>query len=128
MTPPMYKRVRDVFVEAKLTEGFSIQTLVWTDTGKGTDRFVVFRPSGGSAIDGTVSSDYYVMVDIISSVGVQQYQKADDTVNAIAQFVKDNPIHSCLGQITNLGGIPAPILTTDKRLVYRLMFACLYGD
>ena len=129
MTPPMYKRVRDVFEAAGLTDGMTIQLLAWTDDPNDkrlAKSYIVFRPSGGSAIDKTVSADYYVMVDVISAKS--GYQKADDAVNRIIEYVKDNPLHACLGQITNLGGIPAPVQTTEGRLVYRLMFACLYGD
>ncbi|VEB97271.1 Uncharacterised protein [Cedecea lapagei] len=129
MTPPMYKRVRDVFMEKELIGEFTPQTLAWTDTGNKIDKFIVFRPSGGSNIDKDIGGDYYVMVDVISAVGKEKYQDADDTVNRIIEFVRENPLVSkCLGQITNLGGVPAPVLTTDRRLVYRLMFACLYGS
>ncbi|WP_336709788.1 MULTISPECIES: phage tail termination protein [unclassified Cedecea] len=132
MTPPMYKRVRDVFMESGLTEGLNIQLLVWTDDPNDkrlAKSYIVFRPSGGSNIDKDIGGDYYVMVDIISASGKEKYQEADDTVNRIIEFVKQNPLVSkCLGQITNIGGVPAPILTTERRLVYRLMFACLYGS
>jgi len=132
MTPPMHKRVRDVFMDNGLTDGLSIQLLVWTDDPNDkrlAKSYIVFRPSGGSNIDKNIGGDHYVMVDIISAKGVTEYQKADDAVNRIIEFVKQNPLVSkCLGQITNLGGIPAPVLSTEGRLVYRLMFACLYGD
>lgn len=131
MTPPMYKRVRDAFESAELTDGLDIQLLTWTDDPADTrlsKSYIVFRPSGGGAIDKTVSSDYYVMVDVISAKGGAAYQKADEAVNSIIEYIKENPLHSCLGQITNLGGIPAPVQTTEGRLVYRLMFACLYGE
>lgn len=132
MTPPMYKRVRDVFMENSLTEGLNIQLLVWTDDPNDkrlAKSYIVFRPSGGSNIDKDIGGDYYVMIDVISAKGVTEYQKADDAVNRIIEFVKQNPLVSkCLGQITNIGGIPAPVLSTEGRLVYRLMFACLYGS
>ncbi|NIF57537.1 hypothetical protein F3J27_03350 [Enterobacter sp. Ap-916] len=132
MTPPMYKRVRDVFMDSGLTEGLNIQLLVWTDDPNDkrlAKSYIVFRPSGGSNIDKDISGDYFVMVDVISAKGVTEYQKADDAVNRIIEFVKQNPLVSkCLGQITNLGGIPAPIQTSEGRLVYRLMFACLFGS
>ncbi|WP_445012405.1 phage tail termination protein, partial [Enterobacter hormaechei] len=47
MTTPMYKRVRNVLVDAGLTTGYIIQSLSWVDSGKLTDRFIVFRPNGG---------------------------------------------------------------------------------
>lgn len=132
MNPPMHKRVRDVFMENGLTDGLNIQTLVWTDDPSDkrlAKSYIVFRPSGGSNIDKDIGGDHYVMVDVISAKGVTEYQKADDAVNRIIEFVKQNPLVSkCLGQITNLGGIPAPVLSTEGRLVYRLMFACLYGS
>jgi len=131
MTPPMYKRVHDVFVEAKLTDGQNIQFLAWIDDATDTSlakSYIVFIPAGGSPIDNAISGDYYVIVDVVSAKGVSEYQKADDVVNSIIDFVKHHPIHPCLGQITNLGGIPTPTLTPEGRLVYRLMFACLYGD
>ncbi|EJF31700.1 MULTISPECIES: hypothetical protein [Enterobacteriaceae] len=132
MTPAMYKRVRDVFFESGLTDGLNIQLLVWTDDPNDkrlAKSYIVFRPSGGSNIDKDIGGDHYVMVDIISAKGVTEHQKADDAVNRIIEFVKQNPLVSkCLGQITNLGGIPAPVLSTEGRLVYRLMFACLYGS
>lgn len=132
MTPPMYKRVRDAFMESGLTDGLNVQVLTWTDDPADkrlAKSYIVFRPSGGSNIDRDISGDYYVMVDVISAKGVTEYQKADDAVNRIVEHVKQNPLMSnCLGQITNLGGIPAPVLSTDGRLIYRLMFACLYGE
>lgn len=132
MTPPMYKRVRDVFIENGLTDGLNVQVLVWTDD-PGDKRlaksYIVFRNSGGSNIDKDIGGDYLVEVMVISAKGVTEYQKADDAVNRIIEFVKQNPLVSkCLGQITNLGGIPAPVLSTEGRLVYRLMFACLFGS
>ncbi|NWC63751.1 hypothetical protein [Cedecea sp. P7760] len=132
MTPPMYKRVRDVFMGNGLTDGLNIQLLVWTEDPNDkrlAKSYIVFRPSGGSNIDKDIGGDYYVMVDVISAKGMTEYQKADDAVNRIIEFVKQNPLVSkCLGQITNLGGIPAPVLSTEGRIVYRLMFACLFGS
>ncbi|WP_430522089.1 phage tail termination protein, partial [Klebsiella pneumoniae] len=35
--------------------------------------------------------------------------------------------HTCLGQISNMGGIPSPVITAEGRMVWRLQFACLFG-
>lgn len=43
MTPAMYERVRNYFVDAGLTTGFIVQMLAWDDTAKLTDAFIVFR-------------------------------------------------------------------------------------
>lgn len=127
MNPPMHTRVRNHFVDAGLTAGFTTQLLMWNDSGKLTDAFMVFRPGGGTPIDDVISSEYYVMVDIVGAKGANA--RVDSAVQDIIEHVKLNPMGSnCLGQITNMGGIPTPVPTTEGRLVYRLMFSCLYGE
>ena len=127
MNPPMYKRVRDVLSEAGLTTGYITQSLIWSDTGKITDRFIVFRPNGGSDIDRDIGGEYHTLVDIISGKG--EAEKSEQTMLSIIDFVQQNPlISSCLGQITNMGGIPPPVMTTEGRIVWRLQLACLYGE
>lgn len=127
MTPPMYVRVRDLLFDSGLCDGFVVQRLIWKDTGNSNDKFIVFRPNGGSAIRNDLSSDYYVMVDVIGAV--DRNQDADDAANAILDFVQKYPMPSdCIGHIENLGGCPAPVLTTEGRLVYRLQFAIKYGE
>ncbi|QGX91658.1 hypothetical protein EFZ10_08475 [Tatumella sp. TA1] len=127
MNPPMYKRVRDVIKEAGLTTDYITQSLVWSDTAKLTDRFIVFRPNGGSDIDRDIGGEYHILVDIISGKG--EAEKSEQTMLSIIDFVQQNPlISSCLGQITNMGGIPPPVMTAEGRIVWRLQFACLYGE
>jgi len=127
MNLPMYKRVRDVFADAGLTTGYITQSLIWSDTGKLTDRFIVFRPNGGSDIDRDIGGEYHTLVDIIS--GKDEAEKSEQTMLSIINFVKQNPlISNCFGQITNMGGIPPPVMTTEGRIVWRLQFACLYGE
>lgn len=127
MNPPMYKRVRGVLSDAGLTAGYITQSLIWSDTGKITDRFIVFRPNGGSGIDRDIGGEYHTLVDIIS--GKAEAEKSEQTMLSIIDFVQQNPLISgCLGQITNMGGIPPPVMTNEGRIVWRLQFACLYGD
>lgn len=127
MNPPMHTRVRDLFVDAGLAAGFITQLLVWNDTGKLTDKFIVFRPNGGSAVRNDLGSEYYVMVDVIGAKGGNGV--VDVAVQSIIDTVQQNPMpNDCIGHIENVGGIPAPVLTAEGRLVYRLLFACLYGE
>lgn len=127
MTPPMHTRVRNLFANAGLAEGFIIQQLVWSDSGNLSDAFIVFRPNGGSAVRNDLGAEYYVMVDVIGAKGGNG--SADTAVQNIIDYVQANPISDdCVGHIENVGGIPAPVLTTEGRLVYRLLFACLYGE
>lgn len=70
MTPAMYERVRNHFVDAGITTGFIVQLLAWEDTTKLTDAFIVFRPNGGTDIRNDLGSDHYVMVDVISATSI----------------------------------------------------------
>ncbi|HHJ0460970.1 phage tail termination protein [Serratia marcescens] len=127
MTPAMHRRVRDYFVDAGLTSGFTTQMLRWRDTGKGEDKFIVFRPNGGSPVRNDLASEYLVLVDVIGAIG--EDEEVDNAVQAVISHIQNNPMpNDCIGHIENVGGIPSPVSTTEGRLVYRLQFACLYGE
>lgn len=127
MMPAMHRRVRDYFVDAALTAGFATQMLRWRDTGKGEDKFIVFRPNGGSPIRNDLASEYLVLVDVIGAIG--EDEEVDNAVQAVISHIQNNPMpNDCIGHIENVGGIPSPVSTTEGRLVYRLQFACLYGE
>ncbi|MFP7606792.1 phage tail termination protein [Serratia quinivorans] len=127
MTPAMHRRVRDYFVDAGLTTGFITQMLRWRDTGKDVDKFIVFRPNSGSAIRNDLASEYLVMVDVVGAIN--EDEGADNAAQAIISHIQANPMpNDCIGHIENVGGIPSPVSTTEGRLVYRLQFACLYGE
>lgn len=127
MTPPMYKRVLNYLTDAGLTAGFTTQLLLWSDTGNQADKFMVFRPNGGGSIKNQLGADYYVMVDVIGAKGGNAI--ADERVNAIIDYVQQNPMaDACVGYLENLGGIPAPVQTTEGRLVYRLQFVATFGS
>lgn len=127
MTPAMHRRVRDYFVDAGLTTGFITQMLRWRDTGKDVDKFLVFRPNSGSAIRNDLGSEYLVMVDVVGAIN--EDEEADNAIQAIISHIQANPMpNDCIGHIENVGGIPSPVSTTEGRLVYRLQFACLYGE
>jgi len=123
----MHTRVRNYFEDAGLLAGFTPQLLVWNDNGKQNEAFMVFRPNGGSSIRNGLGSEYYVMVDVVGARGGDV--AADAAVQAIIDYVQKNPMtDDCVGYLQNLGGIPAPVLTTEGRLVYRLQFVATYGD
>ncbi|WP_240023011.1 phage tail termination protein [Serratia marcescens] len=127
MTPAMHRRVRDYFVESGLTAGFTTQMLRWRDTGKGEDKFIVFRPNGGSPVRNDLASEYLVLIDVIGAIG--EDEELDNAVQSIISHIQNNPMpNDCIGHIENVGGIPSPVSTTEGRLVYRLQFACLYGE
>ena len=127
MTPMIYERVRNLFVGAGLTAGFTVQQLMYEDPGKLAEAVMVFRPNGGANIRNDLGSEYHVIVDVI---GAKDKRKAAvDAVQRIVDYVQANPItDSCVGHIENMGGIPPPVLTEGGRIVFRLQFACLYGE
>ncbi|HDZ8192256.1 phage tail termination protein [Enterobacter kobei] len=127
MTPMMHERVRNLFVNAGLTAGLTVQQLMYDDPGDLSKAVMVFRPNGGSNIRTDLGSEYHVLVDV---VGAKDKRKAAlDAVQRIVDYVQDNPISdSCVGHIENMGGIPPPVLTEEGRIVFRLQFACLYGE
>lgn len=127
MNPAMHTRVRNYLVDSGLTEGFKTQLLVWSDTGTTSDKFMVFRPNGGSAVRNQLGGEYYVLLDVIGAKGGNGV--VDEAVQAIIEHVQQNPMSdSCIGYLQNLGGIPAPVLTAEGRLVYRLQFVATHGD
>ena len=127
MTPLMFQRVSDLFVDAGLTTGFKVQQLMYDDPGSLSTAVIVFRPDGGSAIRNELGSTYYVMVDVVGAK--DKRKEALNALQRIIEYVQENPIsHPCVGHIENIGGIPPPQLTEEGRIVFRLSFACLYGE
>lgn len=127
MKPMMHERVRNLFVNAGLTSGFTVQQLMYDDPGKLSEALMVFRPNGGTNIRNELGSEYHVIVDVIGAK--DKRRDAMNAVQRIIDYVQANPISdSCVGHIENMGGIPPPVLTEEGRIVFRLQFACLYGE
>lgn len=127
MTPMMHERVRNLFVGAGLTAGFTVQQLMYDDPGKLTEAVMVFRPNGGTNIRTDLGSEYYVLVDVIAAK--DKRGNALSAVQRIVDYVQANPMtDECVGYIENMGSIPAPVLTEEGRMVFRLQFACTYGE
>jgi len=127
MTPMMHERVRNMFGDAGLTAGFTVQKLMYDDPEDLTQAVMVFRPNGGSNIRHDLGSEHHVLVDVIGTK-----DKRGDAANAvqrIVDYVQANPMaDECVGYIQNMGAIPAPVLTAEGRIVFRLQFACTYGE
>lgn len=126
MTPPMYMRLKDLFVDEGLPRGLRC------NGGNGairkdTDQFIVFRPSGGTDITFDLGGDWYVMVDVISSKA--NPDAADAAVNAIVEYISaQSGADDCVGALRLVGNVPAPIPTEEGRLVTRLLVSCTYGE
>ncbi|HHK9742480.1 TPA: hypothetical protein ACQZJD_005186 [Raoultella ornithinolytica] len=127
MTPAMYMRLKDLFMDEGLTAGFKVQWRIWRDTGKDADQFIVFRPSGGTNIEYDRGGDWYVMVDVVSSKS--NPDAADSAVNAIVEYISaQSGADDCVGALSLVGNVPAPISTEEWRLVTRLLISCTYGE
>lgn len=127
MTPAMYMRLKDLFMDEGLTAGFKVQWRIWRDTGKDADQFIVFRPSGGTNIEYDRGGDWYVMVDVVSSKA--NPDAADAAVNAIVEYISaQSGADDCVGALSLVGNVPAPISTEEGRLVTRLLVSCTYGE
>jgi len=127
MTPLMHERVRNMFGDAGLTDGFTVQKLMYDDPEDLTQAVMVFRPNGGSNIRHDLGAEYHVLVDVIGAK--DKRGDALSAVQRIVDYVQANPIaDECVGYIQNMGAIPAPVLTAEGRIVFRLQFACTYGE
>ncbi|EOZ6583352.1 phage tail termination protein [Klebsiella grimontii] len=127
MTPPMYMRLKDLFLAEGLTAGFKVQWRLWRDTGKDADQFIVFRPSGGTNIEYDRGGDWYVMVDVVSSKSNPDAAAA--AVNAIVEYIStQSGADECVGALQLVGNVPAAIPTEEGRLVTRLLVSCTYGE
>lgn len=127
MTPAMYMRLKDLFVAEGLTADFKVKWRIWRDTGKDADQFIVFLPSGGTNIEYDRGGDWYVMVDVVSSKS--NPDAADSAVNAIVEYISaQSGADDCVGALSLVGNVPAPIFTEEGRLVTRLLISCTYGE
>lgn len=127
MTPLMYERVRALFGDAGLTDGFTVQLLMYDDPGDLSTAVMVFRPNGGTPIRKDLGGEHYVLVDVVGAKGKRR--DVASAVQRIIDYVQTNPMaDECVGFIQNVGGIPPPVLTDEGRMVFRLQFACTYGE
>lgn len=121
----MYQRVAEYLKKSGLTDGFTIQYLKWRDTKTKNNKFLVFRPNGGSILKTDLGNEYYTLVDFIGAVN--DIETIDNDVSKVADYIKNNPYTDDTGFIQIIGAIPAPVTTDDERLVYRLLVSCKFG-
>lgn len=121
----MYKRVANYLKNSSLTNDFVVQYLKWRDTKNKSSKFIVFRPNGGSILKANLGNEYYTLVDLVGAVN--DIESIDNHVSAIADYIKNNPYTDNTGLIQVVGAIPAPVMTDDDRLVYRILVSCKLG-
>jgi len=133
----MYQRVAEYLKKTGLTNGFTVQYLKWRDTKTKNNKFIVFRPNGGSIIQTNLGNEYYTLIDFIGAneyytlidfIGaVNDIETIDNDVSTIVDYIKNNPYTDETGLIQIVGAIPAPVTTEEDRLVYRLLVSCKFG-
>lgn len=126
MTPPMYLRLKDLFIDEGLTAGFSVQWRQWRDTNKST-AFIVFMSSGGTNQSHDIGAEHYVLVSVIGAV--DNPDAAEDAVTSIVNYINaQSGADDCVGALQLVGGYPRPIPTEENRLVWQLTISCTYGE
>ena len=121
----MYQRVAEYLKKTGLTNGFIVQYLKWRDTKTKNNKFIVFRPNGGSILKTDLGNEYYTLVDFIGAVN--DIETIDNDVSTIVDYIKNNPYTDETGLIQIVGAIPAPVTTEEDRIVYRLLVSCKFG-
>lgn len=121
----MYQRVAEYLKKTGLTNGFIVQYLKWRDTKTKNNKFIVFRPNGGSILKTDLGNEYYTLIDFIGAVN--DIETIDNDVSMIVDYIKNNPYTDETGLIQIVGAIPAPVTTEEDRLVYRLLVSCKFG-
>ncbi|WP_416413764.1 hypothetical protein [Pantoea sp. App145] len=126
MNPPMYLRLKDLFIDAGLTAGLTVQWRQWRDTNKSA-AFIVFMPNGGSSISNDRGGDHYVLVSVVGAV--DKPDAAEDAVTAIVEYITaQTGADDCVGALQLVGGFPRPIPTEENRLVWQLNISCTWGE
>ena len=121
----MYQRVAEYLKKTGLTNGFIVQYLKWRDTKTKNNKFIVFRPNGGSILKTDLGNEYFTLIDFIGAVN--DIETIDNDVSTIVDYIKNNPYTDETGLIQIVGAIPAPVTTEEDRLVYRLLVSCKFG-
>ena len=121
----MYQRVAEYLKKTGLTNGFIVQYLKWRDTKTKNNKFIVFRPNGGSIIQTNLGNEYYTLIDFIGAVN--DIETIDNDVSTIVDYIKNNPYTDETGLIQIVGAIPAPVTIEEDRIVYRLLVSCKFG-
>ena len=121
----MYQRVAEYLKKTGLTNGFIVQYLKWRDTKTKNNKFIVFRPNGGSILKTDLGNEYFTLIDFIGAVN--DIETIDNDVSTIVDYIKNNPYTDDTGLIQIVGAIPSPVTTEEDRLVYRLLVSCKFG-
>lgn len=123
----MLERVYDYLNDAGLLTGWTAQVQLWNDTGIGTDRFLVLKTSGGTNMRQGLANDYYFKLFVVGQQGQYDSEVVDDKANEIIEYIKENPLDSCLNYIQMQSPLGDMTLTEEKRPVHELLLRVVWG-
>lgn len=123
----MLERVYNYLNDAGLLDGWTAQVQLWNDTGVGTDRFLVLKTSGGTGVRQGLSNDFYFKLFVVGQQGQYDAEVVDNKANEIIEYIKENPIDSCLNYIQMQSPLGDMMLTEERRPVHELLLRVVYG-
>ena len=124
MNTPAFISFMNYLEISHLTDGYKLQMVQWEEQpdDKGTMKYMVFQPNGGSGRVYDIRADDTVMLTLVSAK--KDALPVIERSQEILDYVTEHPIDPCLNSVFNLGGIPSPIPTQAGRVVVRLLFRC----
>ena len=122
MSVAMHELFKGWLVDKNLIPGMLMQMYFWYDSGLATERYAVIQPNGGLAMqmERGLSNEYYEVLWLIGAKNDRK--KTMDAAQVIIDYVRDNPLDSCLGAIQMLLPTATPMLTEEGRCVAQLSF------
>lgn len=128
MNPDMLERVDAFLQDAGLYAGWISQLELWVDTGVGEDAFMVLQSNGGTQVRDGLSNDFYFSLYIVGKQGQQNLADTKAKALEVINYIKSNPLDSCLNYIQLQQPLPRPMLTEERRPVYELLLRVVWGE
>ena len=123
----MLERVYDYLNDAGLLNDWTAQMQFWHDTENGNEQFIVIQSNGGTQVRDGLGSDYYFSVYVIGKRGTYNVADVDAKANEIIEYVKSNPIDSCLNYVQMQAPLNRPMLSEEKRPIHELLLRVVWG-
>lgn len=124
----MLERVDGYLENAGLYTGWTSQLQFWNDTEDGAEQFIVLQTNGGTQIRAELANDFYFSLYVVGKQGQQNVAAVNDKCEEIIEYIKNNPLDSCVNYIQLQAPMSRPMLTEEKRPVIELMLRVVWGE
>lgn len=124
----MLERVDAYLEDAGLYAGWISQLQFWDDTGLGTDQFIVLQTNGGTQVRDSLANDFYFSLYVLGQQGQHNVASVNDKCIEIIEYIKRNPLDSCVNYIQLQAPMGRPGLTEEKRPVIELLLRVVWGE